>query len=270
MTKKRLPVRTIKELLRLSGEYGLSIRKMAKSCDIGRSTVSDYLVRFQQAGLKWPISPDMDDDEIEKRLFPEDSLPAPAKLIMPPMDYLYRELKKKSVTLQLLWHEYKEINPEGYQYSYFCDLYRKWAKKIDVSLRQEHKAGEKLFVDFAGQAIPIIDSLTGEITDAQLFVATLGASNYTFCEATLSQDLLSWIKLHIHAFQFFGGVPQILVPDNLKAGVKNPSAFFEDAGVGLQDGVEFDAPGFVRLNFGCPRGLLEDALNRMAKAMADV
>jgi len=151
------------------------------------------------------------------------------------MDYIHRERKKKGVTLQLLWYEYKQANPDGYQYSQFCALYRQWVQKLDVCLRQEYRAGEKLFVDYAGQTIPINDPLTGEIREAQLFVATLGASNYTFAEASFSQDLPSWIKAHVHAFEFFGGVPQILVPDNLKAGVTNPCRYEPDINPTYQD-----------------------------------
>ena len=144
------------------------------------------------------------------------------------MEYLHRERKKKGVTLQLLWHEYKEANPDGYQYSQFCELYRQWTQKLDVCLRQEYRAGEKLFVDYAGQTIPIQDPLTGETQEAYLFVATLGASNYTFAEATLSQDLPSWIQSHVHAFEFFHGVPEILIPDNLKTGVTHPCRYEPD------------------------------------------
>jgi transposase len=144
-------------------------------------------------------------------------------------------MKKKSVTLQLLWYEYKQANPDGCQYSQFCNLYRQWVKKLDITLRQEHRAGEKLFIDYAGQTVSIVDPKTGEITDAQIFVATLGASNYTFAEASLSQDLASWIKSHVHAFEFFGGVAQILVPDNLKSGVTHPCRYEPDINPTYQD-----------------------------------
>jgi transposase len=144
------------------------------------------------------------------------------------MEYLHRERKRKGVTLQLLWHEYKEANPEGYQYSQFCERYRQWTQKLDLCLRQEYRAGEKLFVDYAGQTIPIQDSLTGNKQEAYLFVATLGASNYSFAEATLSQDLPSWIQSHVHAFEFFHGVAEILIPDNLKTGVTHPCRYEPD------------------------------------------
>ena len=177
----------------------------------------------------------MDDAALENLLFPVTQNPVAANRQMPDMGYLYQEMKKKSVTLQLLWYEYKQANPDGYQYSQFCNLYRQWVKKLDITLRQEHRAGEKLFIDYAGQTVSIVDPKTGEITEAQIFVATLGASNYTFAEASLSQDLASWIKSHVHAFEFFGGVAQILVPDNLKSGVTHPCRYEPDINPTYQD-----------------------------------
>ena len=146
----------------------------------------------------------MDDTVLENLLFPVREAGNCPERQMSSMEYLYNELKKKSVTLQLLWYEYKQANPDGYQYSHLCNLYRRWVKKLDVSLRQEHRAGEKLFIDYAGQTVPIIDRSTGEMIEAQIFLATLGASNYTYAEAALSQDLPSWIKSHVRAFEFFG------------------------------------------------------------------
>ena len=221
-------MRKIKEVLRLHFEHQQSARQIAHSCDIARSTVKEYLDRVQKAGLSWPVPADLDDAALENILFPPLSLIPQEKRQMPSMEYLHRERKKKSVTLQLLWHEYKETNPDGYQYSQFCEIYRQWTQKLDVCLRQEYRAGEKLFVDYAGQTIPIQDPLTGLIREAYLFVATLGASNYTFAEATLSQDLPSWIQSHVHAFEFFPGVAEILIPDNLKTGVTPPCRYEPD------------------------------------------
>jgi transposase len=148
---------------------------------------------------------------------------------MPPMEYLFQELKKRHVTLQLLWFEYRQGNPDGYQYSYFCELYQKWRKHLDVSLRQEHLAGEKLFIDYAGQTVSIFEPETGKVAfDAQIFIATLGASNYSYAEATATQTLPDWIKSHIRAFEYLGGVAQILVPDNLKSGVTHPCRYEPD------------------------------------------
>jgi len=221
-------MRKIKEVLRLHFEHQQSARQIAKSCGIARSTVKEYLDRAQKTGIPWPLPAEWDDAALENRLFPPTPLIPPEKRQMPPMEYLQQERKKKSVTLQLLWHEYKEANAEGYQYSQFCELYHKWVEKLDVCLRQEHRAGEKLFVDYAGQTIPIQDPLSGVSREAYLFVATLGASNYTFAEATLTQDLPSWIQSHVHAFEFFNGVAEILVPDNLKTGVTHPCRYEPD------------------------------------------
>ena len=189
MAKRRLSMRKIKEVLRLKWAHKLSNRKIAKSCFVSRSTVADYLLRAKLAGLSWPLDPELDDAAIENLLFPVTNKSVPAESRMPDMEYLYRELKRKSVTMQLLWYEYKQINPDGYQYSQFCNLYRQWVKKLDLTLRQEHRAGKKLFIDYAGQTVSIVDSKTGEITEAQIFLATLGASNYTFAEASPSQEL---------------------------------------------------------------------------------
>lgn len=228
-------MRKIKEVLRLKWAHKLSNRKIAKSCFISRSTVADYLLRAKLAGLSWPLDPELDDTALENRLFPVTDKSIPAENRMPDMDYLYRELKRKSVTMQLLWYEYKQANPDGYQYSQFCNLYRQWVKKLDLTLRQEHRAGEKIFIDYAGQTVSIVDPKTGEITEAQIFLATLGASNYTFAEASLSQELPSWIKSHVHAFEFFGGVTKILVPDNLKVVVTNPCRYEPDINPTYQD-----------------------------------
>jgi transposase len=147
---------------------------------------------------------------------------------MPPLEYLHQELRKKGVTLQLLWHEYKEKHPEGYQYSQFCRIYRQWVGKLDPCLRQEYRAGEKLFVDYAGETMGITDPQTGQIHQAQIFVATLGASSYTFAEASLCQDFPSWIRSHVHAFEFFGGVAEILIPDNLRDAVTRSCRYEPD------------------------------------------
>ncbi len=235
MANRRLSMRKIKEVLRLHQEIGFSERQIAKSCDISRSTVKEYLHRVQRAGLGWPLPADLDDAQLENLLFSSTEPIAPEKRGMPPIDALYQELKKKGVTLQLLWCEYKQANPEGYQYSQFCKLYQNWVDKLDVCLRQEYRAGEKLFVDYAGQTIPVQNPLTGEIQEAYLFVATLGASHYTFAEASLSQDLPSWISAHVHTFQFLGGVPEILVPDNTKTAVTHPSRYEPDLNPTYQD-----------------------------------
>lgn len=236
MAKEKLSMRKFKEVLRLKFEQNLSNRQIAKSCSISHVTVGKYLNLAQKAALSWPLPENLDDAEIEKLLVEHIPRRPSQKPPMPPMDYLYQELKRKHVTLQLLWYEYKQDNPDGYQYSYFCELYNQWVKKLDVSLRQEHRAGEKLFIDYAGQTVSIHDPKTGEIKyEAQLFIATLGASNYTFVEASTSQSLPNWIKSHIRAFEFFNGVTQILVPDNLKSGITHPCRYEPDVNPTYQD-----------------------------------
>ena len=228
MAARRLSMRKIKEVLRLHFEKGLSAREIAGSLDIGRGTIRNYLHRVEQVGLSWPLPAEMDEAALEHRLFPVIPIISQEKRQMPPMEYLHQELRKKGVTLQLLWHEYKEKDPQGYQYSQFCYHYHEWAEKLDPCLRQEYRAGERLFVDYAGQTVEITDPQTGELQEAQIFVATLGASNYTFAEATLSQDLPSWIQSHVHAFEFFQGVPEILVPDNLTDAVTRSCRYEPD------------------------------------------
>lgn len=228
MAARRLSMRKIKEVLRLKWQNGCSNKQIAQSCNIARSTVREYLKRAQETGLRWPLDPVLDDTALENLLFPLREAPCSSQRQMPSMEYLFRELKRPRVTLQLLWYEYKQTNPEGYQYSQFSNLYRQWVKRLDVTLRQEHRAGQKLFVDYAGQTVPVVNPNTGEISQAHLFVAVLGASNYTYAEATQAEDLPSWIRAHTHAFEFFGGVTEILVPDNTKTGVTKPSRYEPD------------------------------------------
>ena len=219
MPQERLSVRKIKEVLRLHS-MGLSQRQIALSCAVGQATVSDYLKAAETAALKWPAIADWDDDRLLKAVAPSRK---PRDRIHPrEPDYagIRRELQtNRHVTLQLLWEEYRAANPDGFRYSRYCDLYRNWLRGQEVVLRHEHKAGEKLFVDYAGPTIPIYDAVTGEVWQAALFVAVLGASSYTYAEATMSQRLADWIGAHIRAFGFINGVPEILVSDNLKSGV---------------------------------------------------
>ena len=220
-------MRKIKEVLRLKLEVGLGDRQIARSCHIARSTVSEYWRRAREAGLSWPMPEGLDDGELEERLFSKAGRPAKGEARpQPDFKMIDNELRShKSVTMQLLWQEYKAANPEGYQYSQYCDLYRVWKKKVDLVLRQTHRAGEKVFVDYAGQKMPIVDGRTGETSEASIFVAVMGASNYTYAEATARQDLGCWIGSHIRAFEFFGGCPAVVVPDNPKVGVIHPCRY---------------------------------------------
>lgn len=235
MPAKRLSMRKIKEVLRLK-HTGFSNRKIAQVCAISRPSVAEYIRRAKVAHLDWPLPDSLPDTEIEQRLFPPQPSPS-TNSTRPTPDWqeIHTELRRKGVTIDLLWQEYKEANPHGFQYSWFCLHYRKWAGKIDLVMRQEHRVGEKLFVDYAGHTVEVIDKETGEITNAQIFVAVLGASNYTYAEATYSQSLPDWIGSHIRAFNFLGGVPEVVVPDNLKSGVTKTCRYEPDLNPTYQD-----------------------------------
>jgi transposase len=229
MAAERLSMRKIKEVLRLVAA-GQGSRAIARSLGIAHSTVREYRDRARGAGLQWPLLPEWTDHELEARLFPT---PRPSNVERPQPDWaeVHREMKARrrtSVTLQLLWLEYKEDHPDGLQYSQFCELYRRWRGGLDRVLRHEHRAGEKVFVDFAGQRVPVVDRTTGEVREAEIFVGVLGASNFTYAEACWSQDLAEWIGAHVRMFEFFGGVPELVVPDNLKAGVRHACYYEPD------------------------------------------
>jgi len=226
--ERRLPMRQIREVLRLHHEAHLSERQIAHGCRISRRTVQRYLERAATANLEWPLPESLDDGQLEKLLFPpqpgkaadESHLPPKSK---PDFAKIHHELKaNKSVTLQLLWQEFVEQHPDAAHYSWFCEQYRAWARHLDVVLRQEHRAGEKTFVDHAGDTIPVIDGRTGQTRAAYVFVAVLGASNYTYAEATWTRALPDWIGSHTRALTFFGGATRFVVPDQWKAGVDKP------------------------------------------------
>ncbi len=215
-------MRKIKEVLRLHFESGLSERQISNICVLGKGTVRRFLKRAERAGLSWPLPPGVDDAALEKQLFPPPPSPAAGQRPQPDYATIHKELKGPNVTLQLLWEEYKQQHPDGYSYSRLSELYSEWSKRLDLVLRQEHRAGEKMFVDHAGQTVAIIDRLTGELREAYVFVAVLGASNYTYAGATWTRGLRDWISSHVRAFEFFQGCTRLVVPDNWKSGVKQP------------------------------------------------
>jgi len=233
MSKKRLSMRKIKEVLRLYYEKGLSQNAIAGVCRIARSTVQDYYRRFQAAGLTWPLPDTLGEVELNTLLFP----PPTIKKDKTPPDWaaIHKELARKGVTLQLLWQEYIHNFPQGYQYTRFCQLYRQWAKSHKLSMRQRHKAGEKLFVDWAGQTMPITDPMTGVVSQAQIFVAAWGPSNYLYAEATGDQTLENWLSAHVRAFRFYDGLPEIVVPDNPKVAVTSPCRYEPDLNPAYQE-----------------------------------
>lgn len=221
-------MRTIREVLRLKWQCGLSNRDIAASCRICETAVRGYLSRARQAGLSWPLPDTLTDAQLEARLFPPAQQRTGKKSTAPDWSEVHKQLKRKGVTLQLLWEEYRRVHPNGYGYSHYCQLYQNFKKSADPTMLQMHKAGDKLFVDYAGLTLPLVDPKTGEIQQAQIFVASLGASNYIFAEATLTQSLPDWIGSHVRCFAFLGGVPRLVVPDNLKSGVTSPCRYEPD------------------------------------------
>ena len=227
MAAERLPMRKLREIVRLRLEQGLSGRAIAKSCGISPSTASGHLARIAVAKLSWPLPPELnDDDALERLLFAGERAPAPPRS-RPEPDYawVHRELQKRGVTKLLLWQEYREEQPDGYGYSQFCEYYTRWARPLSATMRQAHRAGEKCFLDFSGDGIDVLDPLTGEIRKAKLFVAVLGASSFTYVEPVFSEDLPTWIACHIRAFDYFSGCSAIWVPDNLRAAVTKPHRY---------------------------------------------
>ena len=212
---------SIREILRLHHECGRSQREVARSCGLSAGAVNKVLRLAGQAGLSWPLPPDLDEGELFERVYgrPAGARPS-ARLEAIDFAAVRKELsRRKHLTVQLVWHEYREQNPDGYSYSQYCELYRQWKSRQDLVMLQEHKAGDKLFLDYAGQTVPVEDAETGQTREAQVFVAVLGASSYFYAEASWGQDVESWIASHVRALSHFGGSVRTLVPDNLKSGV---------------------------------------------------
>jgi len=211
----------LKEVLRLTAA-GLSQRQIARSLHLSHGVVGKYQAAAQRAGLSWPLPEALDEVALANQLCTKstESAPASAARVTPDFAAIHEQLKQKEVTRLLLWEEYRAAHPdESYSYTQFCFHYQQWQSHLKLVMRQTHRAGEKLFVDYAGPTVPIINPITGEIREAQIFVAVLGASNYTYAEATWTQGLADWIGAHTRAFSFFEGVPALVVPDNLRSGV---------------------------------------------------
>ncbi len=218
MPSRRTAMRIIRDVLRLKFEANLSQRNISRSLKISLGTVSIYLKRAKDVELSWPLPEDLTDQALEAIMFPNKTNPTAIKYAIPDYTVMHNELKRKGVTKQLLWEEYQQIHDnKGHQYSQYCQLYRDWVGRLKRSMRQTHKAGEKLFIDYCGPTLSVINPDTGECRTAQIFVACWGASTYTYAEASWSQKKGDWLESHVNAFEFFGGVPEILVPDNLKS-----------------------------------------------------
>ena len=235
MGQARLPVRKIREVLRLKAE-GFSDRQIGVAIGSARSTVQECIKRAREAGMAWPLPPGLDETALQERLYRR-VVPL-SRTPQPDFAHLHTELARRGVTRLLLWEEYKAEHPDGWQYSVFCDQFRRWRSRQELVLRQAHIPGDKLFVDYAGQTVPITDRHTGEVRDAQIFVAVLGASNYTFAEATWTQSLPDWLGSHVRALAHFGGVPRAIVPDNLKSGVTKARRYEPELNPAYQDFAE--------------------------------
>jgi transposase len=220
-------MRKIRDVLRLSAA-GMSKRQIAASLGVSATAAGDCIRRARRAGLGWPLPEGLKDEALEARLYPPPTAAAKDRRPQPDWAAVYRELRRPGVTLQLLWEEHRAANPDGYGYSRYCELFRAWEARLSPTMRQSHVAGERLFVDYAGTTLEVIDGATGEVKTAQLFVAALGASSLTYAEATWTQGLSDWIGSHTRAFAFIGGVPAMVVSDNLRSGVTK-ACFYEPA-----------------------------------------
>ncbi|MEP3163942.1 MAG: IS21 family transposase, partial [Marinobacter sp.] len=220
MPEKRIPMRKIREVLRLRLEAGLSIRQISASTKTNVGAIQKLLARADALNLNWPLPDDLDDGRLAALFYPGADPTTSTRYQVPDWATVHQELKRKGMTKQLLWEEYTAQYPNRcYSYSQYCDRYRHWLKQQKRSMRQTHKAGERCFVDYCGPTVPIVNPQTGEVRTAQVFVAVLGASNYTYAEATWSQGLRDWLSSHMRAFEYFGGIPEMVVPDNLRSGV---------------------------------------------------
>jgi transposase len=223
---ERTTVRDVRSILRLTFAQGLSVREVSERLKISKTTVATYLLRAREAGLAgWPLPPDYEEDAaLEQALFRRMGRP-PRDEREPDWPTIARELKRKGVTLSLLWQEYRAAHPDGYGYTWFCETFRAFERRARPSYRNRHEAGAVMQTDYAGQTVPVVDPHTGELREAQIFVAVLGASSYTFAMASFSQALPDWIEGQVRALAFFGGVPRTIVCDNLKAAVAKPLWF---------------------------------------------
>ena len=218
MPNRRLPVSKIKEILRLHLVAGLSERKISRSCRTSRTTVSEYVNRALEAGLTWPVVAALNEEALQAKLYPPVRKVDPGRPL-PDWELVRKELMRPGVTMSLLWEEYRMVHPDGYGRTQFFAKFSEWRSDLDLVMRIDHKAGDKVFVDYSGQRRPVVNRDTGEVREAEIFVGTLGATNYTYVEATWTQSLPDWIGSHVRMFAFFGGVPRLIVPDNLKSGV---------------------------------------------------
>jgi transposase len=241
MANQRLAMRRIRDILRFCWELKLGQTKVAESHGISSSTVNRLIHRARAAGLSWPLPSDLDDTALERLLY----LPPDTQLRSrpePDWQYVYEQLKLKGVTIALLWQEYKEEHPDGYQMSQFYDRYRKWCAQLNITMRQKHGAGEKAFSDFAGAKFKVIDRITGEVEYGHLFVCALGASSFTFADVFRDESSEAWCTGQAAAFRYFQGVPRVIVPDNPRSAVNKPCRYEPEVNEAFRD---------MASHFGC-------------------
>lgn len=239
MPREGVCMRKIKAVLRLHYDCKLSQRQIANSLGLSLGVINKYLKRAEEAGITWPLSEVLEDEKALSRHLQPIKCKSPSSQVSINFASVQEELKRKGVTIQLLWEEYVAMTPSPLSYSHFCLLYRQWRKTQPQSMRQHHKAGDKVFVDYAGQTVDVIDIESGERRTAQIFIGVLGASNYTYVEATWSQRLPDWIGAHQRLFEFFGGVPALIIPDNLKSGVQKACRYEPDINPTYADFIDY-------------------------------
>ena len=228
MAAQRVAMRNIKECLRLKFEGGLSHEKIARALQLSKGVVSKYVTAAAETGMEWPALAVLDEVALAAALLPTARVRhTRGERVLPDLITIHRELRRKGVTLQLLWEEYVAAHPEQptYRYTQFVEHYRRYASTLKRSMRQQHRAGEKLFIDYAGPTLPVIDPATGEISRAHIFVAALGASNYTYACATPGEAQVDWLTALGQAFSYFGGVSEMVVPDNPRALIAHPDRY---------------------------------------------
>jgi transposase len=250
-------MRKVREVLRLVLEQERSQREVGQSLGLSQSTIHEYVSRFAAGGLTWPLAPDVDDGTLEARLFRRQALPAATARAVPEWATVHRELKRKGVTLQLLWIEYKREHPDGYQYTQFCRHYHDWAATIEPVMRQVYVAGERTFVDYAGQTVPIFESPhireASEARAAQIFVSALGASHLLYFEATWTQALPDWIAAHVRMVEYYGGVTSLTIPDNASALVRRPCYYEPELNATYQDWATHYGTAILPTRVAAPR-----------------
>jgi len=224
MSRKRIGLRKIREILRLHFENGYSDRQIGRVFKMSHTTVGKIYGHVVKAGYTWPLPEDLDDTELERICYPPVKTYS-GKRPVPDWNSVWKEMQRKGMTLQLLWQRYKDDYPDGYQYTQFCELYNRWSGHKKVTMRQRHRAGVNTFIDYSGTKLPLIDPSTGEVREASIFVSSAGAAGLIYAEATLTQQLPDWIASHIRMFEYYGGSTEILIPDNLKTGIKHPCRY---------------------------------------------